>query len=444
MDQLCFDGELMPRHGPGQTADRISGNQKFDLFTWSERLESLFPYGEYALPSWRYHNRYDHVEILEPGDEQPVRVIHVPKTLRTPRIIAMEPAYVQYMQQALLRPLVETLESQIVPLNKRQNLGSHFLGFTSQEPNRLMALRGSKGDGLATLDLSEASDRVHILHVEAMLRRFPSFGEAVFATRSFKAEVPTLGVHLDPLRKFASMGSALCFPFEAMVFTTAIFLGLEAQLGHQLDRKDVLSFRGKVRVFGDDIIIPEDSVPYVTEILTRLGFKINISKSFWRGKFRESCGGDYYDGVDVTPIRVRRVFPSSRSDVPEVQSLVALRNLLYERGLWKTTRWLDENIVGKFLPHFPIVEPTAPCLGRRSFLPYQAERLDEALQAPRVRAYRVKPRIPASQASGIGSLLKCLLPSRGPEMDPFEDERHLERAGRPSVVDIKLKWCSPF
>jgi hypothetical protein len=444
MDQLCFDGELIPKHGPGQTADRISGNLKFDLFTWSERLERLFPYGEFALPSWRHYSRYDDVEILDPGHEPPVRVIHVPKTLRTPRIIAMEPAYVQYMQQAILRPLIECLEAEIIRPNKRNNLGSYFLGFTSQNPNRVMACRGSKGDGLATLDLSEASDRVHILHVEAMLQRFPSFREAVFAARSFKAEIPMLGVQLDSLHKFASMGSALCFPFEAMVFTTAIFLGLEEQLGHQLDRKDVLSFRGKVRVYGDDIIVPVDSVPFVNDVLTRLGFKINVAKSFWTGKFRESCGGDYYDGVDVTPVRVRRVFPSSRSDVPEVQSLVALRNLLYERGLWKTTRWLDENVVGKFLPHFPIVEPTAPCLGRRSFLPYQAERIDETLHAPRVRAYKVKPRIPASQASGLGSLLKCLAPNRGPEMDPFEDAKHLERAGRPSAVDIKLKWCSPY
>ncbi|DAD50590.1 RNA-directed RNA polymerase [ssRNA phage Zoerhiza.3_5] len=427
MDRLCHYGELVPRHGPGQTADRVRGNHKFDLKLWSERMESIFPFGEYAIPSWRYYNRYDDVQILEPGDEHPVRVVHVPKTLRTPRIIAMEPAYVQYMQQAILQPLVQALESEVVEGNTRHNLGSDFVGFTDQHPNRVMACRGSQGESLATLDLSEASDRVHTLHVEAMLQGFPSFREAVFATRSTKAEIPMLGIQLTPLHKFASMGSALCFPIEGMVFTTAVFLGIEEKLGRPLDRKTVMSYVGKVRVYGDDIIIPVDCVPHVTSVLARLGFKINASKSFWTGKFRESCGGDYYDGVDVTPVRVRRVFPSSRDDAEEVQSLVALRNLLYERGLWKTTRWIDEQLVGKLLPHFPIVEPTAPCLGRRSFLPYQVERWDDDTHAPRVRAYVAKSKIPASEASGIGSLLKCLLPNRGPEMSPFEDSLHLQR-----------------
>jgi hypothetical protein len=441
MDRLCYNGELVPRHGPGQTSDRITGNQKYDLFHWSERLERIFPFGDYALPNWRYHYRYNQVEILEPGKEIPVRVIPVPKTLRTPRIIAMEPAYVQYMQQAILRPLVELLETKVVKGNTRDNLGSHFLGFTDQNPNRVMACRGSKGEGLATLDLSEASDRVHILHVEAMLRRFPSFWEAVSATRSTKAEIPTLGIQLDSLRKFASMGSALCFPIEAMVFTTAIFLGIEQKLKRPLTRKDINSYVGKVRVYGDDIIIPVDCVVDVSSILARLGFKINTNKSYWTGKFRESCGGDYYDGQDVTPIRVRRQFPSTRRDTEEVQSLVALRNLLYERGIWRTTSWIDDFLGRGILPHFPIVEPTAPCLGRRSYLSWMADSSDRDTFAPRVRAYVAEPRTPASEASDLGSLLKCLLPSR---VNPFEDERHLQRSGRPSAVDIKLRWSSPF
>jgi len=441
MDELVYNSELVPRHGPGSTADRMSGNQKYDLKLWSERLESLFPFGDYAIPNWRYNNQYHDVEILDPDAEWPVKVIHVPKTLKTPRIIAMEPAYMQYMQQAVLHPLVQHLEAKVVEGNTRDNLGSYFVGFTDQIPNREMACRGSKDGSLATLDLSEASDRVHILHVEAMLQRFPHFYEAVQATRSTKAEVPTIGVHLGSLRKFASMGSALCFPIEAMVFTTAVFLGIEASLKTPLTRKIVRSYVGKVRIYGDDIIIPVECVTDVIETLSRLGFRVNFNKSFWNGKFRESCGGDYYASEDVTPVRVRNLFPSSRHDAEGVQSLVALRNLLYLRGLWRTTRWLDEQIVGKLLPHFPIVEPTAPCIGRTSFLRYKAEKICDATHAPRVRAYVAKPRIPASEASGIGSLLKCILPTR---VNPFEDKKHLSHAGRPSAVDIKLRWSSPF
>ncbi|DAD51572.1 TPA_asm: RNA-directed RNA polymerase, partial [ssRNA phage Zoerhiza.2_13] len=430
LDELCFTGELIPRHGPGKTADRISGNQKFDLLSWSLRLESIFPFGEYAIPSWRYNQRYEDVEFLDPGNEVPVRVVHVPKTLRTPRIIAMEPAYMQYMQQAILQPMVEFLECKRVSGYTRDNLCSGFLGFTDQNPNRDLARQGSQEGDLATLDLSEASDRVHILHVEALLKRFPSLWEGVSATRSTKASVLPLGVDVYSLRKFASMGSALCFPIEAMVFLTTVFLGIEAQLHTTLTRKIVRSFAGKVRVYGDDIIVPVDYVDSVLDALSRLGYKVNVNKSFWNGKFRESCGGDYFDGVDVTPIRFKEVFPQNRADVAQVESLVAFRNLVYERGLWKTTSWLDSKIA-EVLPRFPIVEPTSAALGRRSFLPYRVEKLDESTHAPRVRAYVAKPTIPPSEASGIGSLMKCLIPRES----IFEDPRHLVRSGRPSGVN---------
>lgn len=452
MEDVINSGDIIPRHGPGATADQTKGNQKFDLDFWHSRLESIFPFGEYAIPNWRYYYRYDRVQILEPDMEIPVRVISVPKTLRTPRIIAIEPTCMQYMQQAMLGPLVEFLESKIVPGNTRDNLAFRFLGFTEQEPNRRLARRGSVEGDLATLDLSEASDRVHILHVEAMLRRFPSVKEGFLATRSQKARVPSIGVDIYSLRKFASMGSALCFPVEAMVFLTAIFLGIEEKLGTPLTRRIVKSYVGKVRVYGDDIIVPVDCVDSVISYLTLLGFKVNTDKSYWNGKFRESCGGDYYDGADVTPIRVSRRFPQHRGDVSEVISLVAFRNHLYERGFWKTTSWLDENVIRQILPYFPIVEPTSPCLGRRSFLPYQAEKIDDVNHAPRVRAFAHKSKLPVNSASGEGSLMKCLMSlEKGnrvvkplDDLFPSSDSEHLERSGRPSVADIKLRWMQPF
>jgi hypothetical protein len=443
MDEICFVGDLYPKHGPGATADRIYGNRKFDQMKWSTRLEDIgLHYGDFCLPNWRYHNRQASVEVLDPGNEVPVKVISVPKTLKAPRIIAIEPAYMQYMQQAVLFELIELLETEGMKGSAFHNLGSHFLGFTDQIPNRDLACRGSVGGSLATLDLSEASDRVSNSHVIELLHGFPSFLEVVQAVRSTKANVPALGLSIYDLRKFASMGSALCFPFEAMVFTTAIFLGIEQKLGHQLDRQSILDYRGKVRVYGDDLIIPVDCVDAVLDSLARLGFKVNINKSFWNGKFRESCGGDYYAGEWVTPIRWRRDFPQSRRDVSEVISLVETRNLFYLSGFWETAGWLDEKI-REILTYFPIVEPTSPALGRTSIsFQYEAERMCDIFHAPRVRAWKIKSKLPANSASGEGSLLKCLDPRRGDK--PFEDPRHLERSGRPSDVGINLRWMQPF
>jgi len=443
MDEICFLGDLYPKHGPGATADRYFGNRKFDQMKWSTRLEDIgLHYGDFCLPNWRYHNRQSSVESLDPGNEVPVKVISVPKTLKTPRIIAIEPAYMQYMQQAVLLELVQLLETEGIKGSAFDNLSSHFLGFTDQIPNRDLACLGSVGGELATLDLSEASDRVSNLHVIELTHGFPFFSEVVQAVRSTKADIPSLGLSIYDLRKFASMGSAVCFPFEAMVFTTAIFLGIEQQLGHQLDRKSILDFRGKVRVYGDDLIVPTDCVTAVLDSLARLGFKVNVNKSFWNGKFRESCGGDYYDGEWVTPVRWRRDFPQSRRDVSEVISLVETRNLFYLSGLWQTASWLDDKIT-KILGYFPIVEPTSPALGRRSLVfNYEDEKLDEHLHAPRVRAWKVRSKLPVNSASGEGSLMKCLDPRKGE--NPFEDPRHLERSGRSSGVCINLRWMQPF
>jgi hypothetical protein len=237
------------------------------------------------------------------------------------------------------------------------------------------------------------------------------------------------------------MGSALCFPVEAMVFLTTVYCGIEKALNRRVTRSDVIAMRGKVRVYGDDIIVPSDYVHQVIGSLELFGFKVNTNKSFWNGKFRESCGGDYYAGVDVTPVRVRRVMPSSLADVQEVVSLVSLRNRFYSAGMWSTTKHLD-TVIGKVLPHFPIVESTSPLLGRiSSSFGYAGERECPILHRPLVKGYVSRSRIPSSQASGVGALLKCLL-KQG--IEPFADSRHLERQGRPEVVNLKLRWMPPY
>lgn len=440
MDSDVYNGELVPKHGPGSTADRILGNEKFDQKEWPARLERIFPFGDYALPNWRFYYRLEHVDFLEPGRERPVRVITVPKTQKTPRIIAIEPTAMQYMQQALMHNLVDYLESEYI-LNgniKDENIAYQMIGFVDQVPNQDLASKGSFDNSLATLDLSEASDRVSYQHVLRMLSKYPHFREGVDATRSRKADVPGHGI--IRLAKFASMGSALCFPIEAMVFLAIILVGIERANHTRLSRKDIKSLRGSVRVYGDDIIIPTHYANSVVECLEAFGFKVNSNKSFWTGQFRESCGKEYFNGHDVSITRVRSVFPTRRTDVSEIVSLVALRNNFYESGMWKTAYYLDEVIEG-FLPHYPSVYPTSPVLGRHSFLGYHPERMDEHLHVPLVRGYVVSSNPPISPISGEGALLKCLI-KQGDQ--PFADIRHLERQGRPGAVRIKPRWSTPY
>jgi len=426
-DREVFYGELIPNHGPGKTADRLTGNRKFDQREWPIRAEEHFPYGDYVLPNWRFAYRLDRVRFLEPRDERPVRVVTVPKTLKTPRIIAIEPTCMQYMQQALMAKLVPDLEKSDV---------SSMIGFTDQSPNQRLALEGSAYGRLATLDMSEASDRVSNQHVRALLSHWPHLSGAVDACRSRKADVPGYGV--QRLAKFASMGSALCFPFEAMVFLTVIMVGIQSEHKSQFTRKDIMSFSGQVRVYGDDLIVPVRYVPSVIRALEAFGLRVNMDKSYWNGKFRESCGKDYYDGHDVTVTRVRRLFPTRRSDVSEIISLISLRNQLYYAGLWKSAFSLDK-VIEPILGHYPHVLETSPVLGRHSFVGFETHKTGKRLHNPLVMGWVAKSQIPKSKISGEGALLKCFL-KRGDE--PFADRRHLERQGRPESVDIKLGWAS--
>jgi len=435
IDREVYNGEITPRHGPGATADKLTGNGKYQQREWTQRLETIFSAYENLIPNLRYSTSLDKLVWLDPGNERPVRVISVPKTMKTPRIIAIEPTCMQYMQQGLMERFVSYLESNEV--GQTTNLVRDMVGFTDQTPNQNLAREGSLCGNLATLDLSEASDRVSIRLVQQIFMNYGHLLEAILATRSTRADVPGFGVL--PLTKFASMGSALTFPIEECVFLSAIFYGIESKLNRHLTRKDIASFRGKVRVYGDDLVVPIEFVPAVVSALELFGFKVNHNKSFWTGRFRESCGKEYYDGHDVSIFRVRHLLPLQRTDVPELLSTISLRNQAYKQGYWGTARYLDEILEG--LIPFPNVAETSAVQGRLTFLGYAEESFDPVLQRPMVRGVTVRTRIPLSMVEDEFALLKCLL-KRG--VDPYADVRHLERQGRPDTVGIKIRKTCPF
>ena len=431
IDKTIYDGDHVPKHGPGATADRLSGNGKLRLRSWTSRLEEYFHSGDFLFPNARYFNEhYDELTYREPGAEEPVRVISVPKTQRTPRIIAIEPTCMQYAQQSVKEQFYLEVERSFL---------SAFIGFQDQTPNQRLAQEGSLKGNLATLDLSEASDRVSNQLVRAMLQRWPHLHGAVDACRSRTADVPGHGV--IRLAKFASMGSALTFPIEACVFLTLCFLGIERANSHRFSSKsEITDYTGVVRVYGDDLIVPVDCVHSVIDTLESFGARVGASKSFWIGKFRESCGKEYYNGHDVSIVKVRRVLPTRRTHAQEVISTVSLRNQFYYAGCWRTAKWLDSRLV-KVLKHFPYVEPNSPILGRNSFLGYETEKMCEHLHAPLVKGYVVVARPPRDPLSGSGALLKYFLKRGGL---PSADREHLERAGRPRAVSIKPRFSSPF
>jgi len=337
----------------------------------------------------------------------------------------------QYMQQAISLSLVQYLEDP-------NSFCSGFLGFYHQEPNQLLARTGSLDGSLATLDLSEASDRVDNRLVVEMFRSYTNLTEGVQACRSIRADVPGNGV--IPLTKFASMGSALTFPIEAMVFLVIVMIGIEQAEGHHLSKNEILSFKGRVRIYGDDIVIPVEYAHSVCRVLRNFGFKVNDHKSFWTGKFRESCGKEYYDGHDVSIVKLRREIPTSRSSVRQLISIIETRNMFYEHAMWESVEFLDD-VALSVLRYVPYVESSSAVLGRVGPYEPMAERIDKDLQVPLVKGWKKVAKSPVSELDGLGALQKFFL-KKG--FEPFFNEDHMERYGRPDAVSIKLGYGMPY
>ena len=87
------------------------------------------------------------------------------------------------------------------------------------------------------------------------------------------------------------MGNGLTFPVETLVFYSIV----------QAVKELTETKAGFVSVYGDDLIYPSSIHPVIAHVFPRIGLVLNLDKTFVQAPFRESCGSDYYQGVDVRP-----------------------------------------------------------------------------------------------------------------------------------------------
>jgi len=334
---FCFEGVF----GPGATSERLNRVSRHVVREWPERAESSFPSSFHAVVREEEH-LLNEINFLTKEQERPVRVVQVPKTLKTPRTISVEPSYMMLMQQSIAKPLMQFLESKDFPFNS--------IRFTDQSVNRELARSGSVDGGLSTIDLKDASDLVsNNLVIDIFEKSCPTFLNYIQDCRSTTAQLPD-GTIL-PLNKFASMGSALCFPIEAMVFFTIVMFALVKESGKFPSHALVKTFARNVAIYGDDIIVSSRVDSVVRDYLEAFGLSVNRDKSFSTGHFRESCGGDYYKGVDITPMYVRTWDTTDAWSSPNhIVSLVTLGNSLYKKGLWSASEFIRSDLERRIGP----------------------------------------------------------------------------------------------
>jgi hypothetical protein len=237
--------------------------------------------------------------------------------------------------------LVERLES--------HRLTAGNVNFSSQEVNRNLAYTSSVTQEYATLDLKDASDRVSVQLVEALLPKelIPYF----MACRSTATKLPNGSIM--SLHKFAPMGSAICFSVEAFLFWALSVASISQNSGRHYSRVAKL-----VYVYGDDIIVPVSYFPAVVHCLELFGLLVNKSKSFRYGKFRESCGMDAYDGIDVTPIRLHTLWSGKPSDASAYSSFISYANALMAKGWSHCAERIKELVEGVY-GRVPFALPTS-------------------------------------------------------------------------------------
>jgi len=425
--------DITPRHGPGAVA---TGQRLWNKFRWtnvSRKITQRYPLDAY------YYASAGHVcdcldDLIHLADEDlPARVILVPKDSRGPRLISCEPVDYQWIQQGLGAAIVDWLE--------RSPLTKWNIHFTDQVPNQCGALLGSKTGTYATLDLKEASDRVTLSLVRLL---FPAhIYEYLEACRTSATVLPNGSVL--KLRKFAPMGSSLCFPILALT----IWAILTSAAPDEETREGLL-------VYGDDVIVRTAFAEDAMSILESFGLLVNRDKSCTSGFFRESCGTDAFQGVNVTPVRLRTVWTSSQSP-GAYASWIAYANSLRRRQYFATYELIARNLI-RLYGEIPATDMALPCPSLDEVPDNQRPhktRINHFLQKKEWRVRVIRSPVVIKTISGWSMLLRSFteghrLPSwsgnRGANGEGFESSLQAFSASRYTRRDtarLAYRWVSP-
>jgi len=162
---------------------------------------------------------------------------------------------------------------------------------------RLGSIVGDSGDSLVTIDLESASDLITPQLCEQLLP--PEWYAFLTSIRSEVASVP--GVGEVTIHSMSTMGNGYTFTLMTLLLTSLVYALNRVFLGS----RNLWVDWSRNGVFGDDIIISKSLYSKLVELLTQVGLVVNLEKSFSVGYFRESCGGDYFQGYDVTPCYIK-------------------------------------------------------------------------------------------------------------------------------------------
>jgi hypothetical protein len=245
----------------------------------------------------------------------------VPKNNVIDRCINIEPSLNMFLQKAI--------EADLVVACRRLGIDIQ----TQSEVQKNLARRGSTDDSLSTVDLSSASDTISISFCKHYLP--VDLFQWLMAARSSKTTLPD-GREIE-LKMIGTMGNATTFPLETLIFLT-LCMGVYQVLNIKPSTRRTAASPRNLGVFGDDIIVVRPAYDLLVQVLDTCGFTVNLEKSFKTGLFKESCGGDYYNGTDVRGVYIKSL--RNAADLYSAINRLTAWSRTFKVPLPNTLNWL--------------------------------------------------------------------------------------------------------
>jgi hypothetical protein len=311
--------EKSMKFGPGATTvTRGKGtclSENFD--SRIELTQELYPYAR-SIMGEQWSNSIKEFDIV-PGS----KFTTVSKNAKTDRGICTEPPLNMFCQLGVGAFIRKRLRIFGLDLKKGQSLNGQLAGL-------------AKKLNLCTIDLSMASDTIAYQVIKLLIA-----DDWFKLLCTFRSPCCFVDGEFISLEKFSSMGNGFTFELETLVFYSIVLISCDTDRWHH------------VATYGDDIICPQEHSGEVIKNLEFLGFSVNNDKSFLAGNFFESCGQDYFNGIDVRPFFLRQKKKSHLPYPLQIANLIRLYSHSRGAGFYCDAKfksvWLD---TFKLIPKF--------------------------------------------------------------------------------------------
>ena len=416
--------ELRCKHGPGAVFEGYKANQKWSaLLPYLSDLDSRLESVGYDIVYGLYHDRLPESRFEDSPTSQVARLVTVPKTCSSLRTITVEPLLNQFVQQGLNDHLRKEID--------RCPVMSCCLALSTQEPNQILALEGSRTGEWVTVDLSSASDRLSTQLVESCFAHRPRFLSAILGCRTPFVEVDGRSIQL---KKYAGMGNATTFPIQSYVFALIAITSM-IENDESLSFRKLAAYASNVRVFGDDIVIRTEHFPTFAKWISSCGLVINKDKTFSKGNFRESCGIDAYDGTSVTPVYLRQDPQSISTDASSFVGILSTCNQLWLQGMYSTSDCLKRMLDS--CKKLPLIPKDSQGLGYHTHQDLSIrQRWSDTLHRFEVKTYVPVPVREKDEIDGYAALMKFF---HSPNSGEF-DRNHLSTSVRRFSISLRKRW----